>query len=116
VATVYVVSETAQHNISSALSFGEVKTLLPPMAQVAFSPAPTVRRILRGLEKFNDEDYLLCIGDPTAIGIACAVAAARNNGRFKCLKWDRHEKRYIPVAVDIFQKGEFDVEEFNEYV
>ena len=113
---VYVVSETIQHNISSALSFGEVRVLLPPMAQVAFSPAPTVRRILRGLEKFSDNDYLLCIGDPTAIGIACAVAAARNNGRFKCLKWDRHEKRYIPVAIDLFQKGEFDVEEFNEYL
>ena len=114
--TVYVVSETTQHNISSALSFGEVKTLLPPMAQVAFSPAPTVRRISRGLEKFNDDDYLLFIGDPTAIGIACAVAAARNNGRFKCLKWDKHEKRYIPIAIDIFQNGEFDVEEFNEYI
>ena len=109
--TVYVVSETAQHNISSALSFGEIKPLLPPMAQVAFSPAPTVHRILRGLEKFSDNDYLLCIGDPTAIGIACAAAAACNDGRFKCLKWDKHEKRYIPVAIDLFQKGEFDVEE-----
>ena len=113
---VYVVSETKQHNISSALSFGEVKVLLPPMAQIAFSPAPTVRRISRGLEKFNDDDYLLLIGDPTAIGSACAVAAARNNGRFKCLKWDKHEKRYIPIAIDLFQKGEFDVEEFNEYL
>ena len=108
---VYVVSETNQHNISSALSFGEIKVLLPPMAQVAFSPAPTVRRISRGLEKFNGDDYLLFIGDPNAIGIACAVAVARNNGRFRCLKWDKHEKRYIPIAIDLFQKGEFDVEE-----
>ena len=108
---VYVVSETNQHNISSALSFGEIKVLLPPMAQVAFSPAPTVRRISRGLEKFNGDDYLLFIGDPTAIGIACAVAVARNNGRFRRLKWDKHEKRYIPIAIDLFQKEEFDVEE-----
>lgn len=114
-AIVYAVSE-GQHNISSALDYGEIKTLLPPQAQIAFSPAPTVRRLQRKLEKFCDDDYLLLIGDPTAIGIACAVAAARNSGRFKCLKWDRHEKRYIPIAVDLFQKGEFDVEEFNEYV
>jgi hypothetical protein len=112
---VYVVSE-GQHNISSALSYGEIVTLLPPMAQIAFSPAPTVRRLQRKLEKFCDDDYILLIGDPTAIGIACAVAAARNNGRFKCLKWDKHEKRYIPIFIDLFQKGEFDVEEFNEYV
>ena len=114
-AIVYVVSES-QHNISSALDFGEVKTLLPPAAQVAFSPAPTVRRIQRGLSTFSDEDYLLCIGDPTAIGIACAVAASKNRGRFKCLKWDRNERRYIPISIDLFQKGEFDVQEFNEYI
>lgn len=113
---VYVISETTQHNISSALDFGQIKTLLPPGSQVSFSPAPTVRRLQRGLEKFSDDDYLLCIGDPTAIGIACAVAASRNNGRFKVLKWDKHEKRYIPIAIDLFQKGEFDVTEFNEHI
>jgi hypothetical protein len=105
---VYVVSETTQHNIASALDYGQIETILPPNAQIAFSVVPTVRRIQRKLEKFTDEDFLLLIGDPSAIGITCAVAAAKNNGRFKCLKWDKRERRYIPLEVDLFKKGEID--------
>ena len=106
--TVYVVSETLQHNIASALDYGKIEVILPPNAQIAFSVAPTVRRIQRKLEKFTDADYLLLIGDPSAIGICCAVAASKNNGRFKCLKWDKHERRYIPIEVDLHKKGESD--------
>lgn len=107
--TVYVVSETGHHNIAPALNFGTIETILPPNAQIAFSVAPTVARIKRKLERFTDEDYLLFIGDPTAIGIISAVAASRNKGRFKCLKWDKLERRYIPIQVDLFpQKGESD--------
>ena len=105
---VYVVSETTQHNIASALDYGQIETILPPNAQIAFSVVPTVRRIQRKLEKFSDEDFLLLIGDPSAIGIACAVAASKNNGRFKCLKWDKRERRYIPLEVDLFKKGDLD--------
>jgi len=108
VPTVYVVSETLQHNIASALDYGKIEVILPPNAQIAFSVAPTVRRIQRKLEKFTDADYLLLIGDPSAIGICCAVAAFKNNGRFKCLKWDKHERRYIPIEVDLHKKGESD--------
>jgi len=111
---VYVVSETGNHNISSAMDYGDIETILPPNSQVSFSIVPTVRRIQRKLEKFSDEDYLLFIGDPTAIGIISAIAAAKNNGRFKCLKWDKLERRYIPIQVDLFpKKGESD--EFDEY-
>jgi hypothetical protein len=115
VPTVFVVSETGSHNITSALNYGDIETVLPPNAQIAFSVYPTVRRIQRKLEKFTDEDYLLFIGDPTAIGIISAIAASKNNGRFKCLKWDKLEKRYIPIQVDLFpKKGEID--EFDEYI
>ncbi len=49
---------------------------------------------------FNDDDYLLLVGDPAAIGLCCAVAAAIN-GRFTVLKWDRQEMTYYPVSFDI---------------
>jgi hypothetical protein len=106
-AVVYVVQET-YNDITSAMSFGTIDVLLPPGAQIAFSPAPTVRRIQRKLSKYTDEDYLLLIGDPAAIGIACAVAAAYNHGRFKMLKWSRKENRYYAVSVDLLEKGEID--------
>jgi len=108
VPTVYVVSETTPHNIASALDYGRIEPILPPNTQIVFSVVPTVRRIQRKLEKFSDADYLLLIGDPSAIGICCAVAASRNHGRFKCLKWDKLERRYIPIEVDLFKKGESD--------
>jgi len=104
---VYAVQET-QNDITQAMDFGTIDVLLPPGAQIAFSPAPTVRRIQRKLSKYTDEDYLLLIGDPAAIGIACAVAAAYNHGRFKMLKWSRKENRYYPVSVDLLEKGELD--------
>lgn len=116
--TVYAVSETGQHNISSALDFGDIVTILPPNAQVAFSVAPTVRRAHRVLETFSDDDYLLFIGDPTAMSIVAVIAAQRNNGRFKCLKWDKRERRYIPIQIDFntaFKKGEM-TNEFDEYI
>lgn len=105
---VYVVSETTQHNVTPALQYGEIVTILPPNAQILFSVVPAVNRIKRKLENFSDEDYLVLIGDPSAIGIVCSAAAAKNSGRFKLLKWDRREKLYVPIQVDLFKKGESD--------
>ena len=48
------------------------------------------------------------MGDPSAIGIACAVASSNNRGRFKCLKWDKREYKYYPVEVNLYEKGEID--------
>jgi hypothetical protein len=106
-ARVFVVSETGKHNITPALQFGEIVVILPPsQAQVAFSSGPTVARMMRALRDFCDDDYLLFIGDPTAISILATVAASRNEGRYKCLKWDKQENRYIPIQVDIFARNE----------
>jgi hypothetical protein len=106
VPTVYVVQEMPNHNISSAIKYGDVQILLPHTAQIAFSIAPIVRRLMRALHNFKDEDYLLLTGDPVAIGLTCAVAAQANSGRFNVLKWDRREYLYIPVKINLYQKGE----------
>ena len=106
---VYVVSETGKHNIAPALDYGEIEVVLPPnQSQVIFSSGPTVARIKRTMEDFSDDDYLLFIGDPTAIAILATVAASKNHGRFKCLKWDKQERRYIPIQIDLFNRGEGD--------
>jgi hypothetical protein len=106
---VFVVSETGKHNIAPALDYGEIQIVLPPsQSQVIFSSGPTVARIKRMMEAFSDDDYLLFIGDPTAIAIMATVAASKNHGRFKCLKWDKQERRYIPIQIDLFNRGESD--------
>ena len=60
------------------------------------------------LKDFNDNDHLLMMGDPAAMGIACCVAAEMNRGKFKILKWDKMQKRYYSVQVNLNEKGEID--------
>lgn len=104
---VYVV----QHNkvqgrevdISPAYEHGNVQVLLP-QGQVLNGAAASAT-LRAKLQDFSDLDFILALGDPVAIGMASAIAAERNGGRFKVLKWDRrmNEGRggYIPVQVDI---------------
>ena len=73
-----------------------------------FSPQPAIRKLKRKLKDFNDDDYLLMMGDPAAMGIACCVAAEMNRGKFNILKWDKKAQRYYPVSVNLNEKGEID--------
>ena len=107
-ATIYVVQEMPNHDLAPAMKFGEMKILLPPYTQIAFSTTPTIRTLRHKLRNFSDEDFLLLAGDPVAIGLACSVASFFNNGRYTALKWDRREHLYIPVKIDVTQKGESD--------
>ena len=106
--TVYVVQEMSNHDIAPAMSFGFMNVLLPFNMQIAFSTAPAIRLLKRKLRSFSDKDFLLLTGDPVAIGLACSIAAVYNSGRYTALKWDRREKLYIPVHLDITEKGETD--------
>jgi hypothetical protein len=100
--TVYITQEVRGRDLSDALEFGDLDILIPAKEQVALSAIPTLRRMERKLVKFTSDDYLLLSGDPVCIGIACALAALANNGRFKLLKWDRLEERYYPIEVDLY--------------
>ena len=104
--TVYVVQEVPGRNIASASQFGDFEVLLPSNTQIMLSASPSVRRMKSILKDFKDEDYLLLIGDPAAIGVACSIAAFYNLGRYSILKWDRQEGMYYPVKIDLHQKGE----------
>lgn len=99
--TVYVVQESPGKNILGASDFGEIKMLLPSDNQIIFSPGPTTFELKNKLQKFSDLDYIIPIGDPAAIAIACMVAAENNKGRLKLLKWDRQESRYYPLQIDL---------------
>ena len=107
-AKVFIVQEMPNHDIAPAMKYGDMVVLLEPNTQIAFSTVPTVRMLRRKLREYKDGDYLLLTGDPVAIGLACSIAAFYNAGRFTALKWDRREKLYIPVKIDITEKGESD--------
>jgi folate-dependent tRNA-U54 methylase TrmFO/GidA len=98
--TVYVLQEMGR-NIRSAEKFGDLKVLLPDNKQIVLSSGPLAHKLTKELSTFNDDDYLLLIGDPAIIAVAGAIASKMNGGRFKVLKWDRDEKRYYDIEIDI---------------
>ena len=100
--TVYVVQEVEGRNITGAKEYGGIVVLLPPGHQITFSPGPVVNQLRAKMSHFGDDDYILLMGDPAAIGIVCACAAEWNQGRFKLLKWDRQEHSYFPIQISLY--------------
>ena len=98
--TVYVLQEMGR-NIRSAEKFGDLKVVLPDNKQIVLSSGPLTFKLKHELKDFNDNDYLLIMGDPAIIAVAGAVVSDVNGGRFKVLKWDRDEKKYYDIEIDL---------------
>ena len=103
--TVYILQEMGK-NVRSAEKFGDLKVCLPDNRQMVLSSGPLTFKLKQELKDFNDDDYLLLIGDPAIIAVAGAIASENNNGRFKVLKWDRNEMKYYDIEIDLRGKNE----------
>ena len=103
-AKVYIVLENPKRNVLAAAKFGDLEVLLPPREQIVFSSAPTIRLMRKKLENYCDDDFLLAMGDPVAIVIAGMVAGDINQGKVNMLKYDREQKAYYPVYIDLYGK------------
>ena len=97
-------------NIMGALKYGKLKVLLKENTQIVLSPGPIIFELRRLLRDYTSKDYLLLSGDPSVIGIAVAIVSDINNGRFNLLKWDRQEKMYYPLEINLHEKGKIDDE------
>ena len=106
--TVFLIQENPYISVLSAAEYGTIVTLFESGSQIMFSPQPAIRKLKRKLRDFDDNDHLLMMGDPAAMGIACCVASDMNRGKFKILKWDKMQKRYYSVQVNLNEKGEID--------
>ena len=118
-ATVYVVQEIAgtregrpKFNIMGASEFGKLEFLLDERSQMIFSPGPLIIKLKSLLKNFKSTDYLLLTGDPAIIGVVCCLISDITNGKFNLLKWDRQEKKYYPIEIDVYgtrkNKNEYD--------
>ena len=112
---VYVVQEipgtktgNPKINIMGAAKYGEFKFLLPELSQIIFSPGPLIFKLRQGLKKFSRRDYLLLTGDPAIIGVACSIVSDMTTGRYKLLKWDKQERTYYPIEINLYEKGKID--------
>jgi len=115
VQTVYVIQEITgtragnpKINIIGASQYGQFKFLLPEFSQIIFSPGPLIYKLRQGLKNFNTKDYLLLTGDPAIIGVACSIVSDITNGKYNLLKWDKQERKYYPISINLYEKGELD--------
>jgi len=95
-------------NIIGASEFGRLKVLLPETSQIILSPGPLVFKLRKLLKDYQPDDYLLLTGDPAIIGVACSVVSDITNGKYKLLKWDKQERRYYPIQINLYEKGNID--------
>ncbi len=115
---VYVVQEipgskagTPKINIMGAAAYSttnDFNFLLPEFSQMIFSPGPLIFKLRKGLKDYTPEDYLLLTGDPAIIGVACSIVSDITNGKYKVLKWDKQERKYYPIEINLYEKGEID--------
>ena len=115
VQTVYVIQEIAgtragnpKINIIGASQYGQFKFLLPEFSQIIFSPGPLIFKLRKSLKDFKEGDYLLLTGDPAIIGVACSIVSDITNGKYNLLKWDKQERKYYPISINLYEKGELD--------
>ena len=113
--TVHVIQEIAgtsegrpKINIMGAASYGKFKFLLPELSQIIFSPGPLIFKLRKGLKDFTTEDYLLLTGDPAIIGVACSIVSDMTNGKYNLLKWDKQERKYYPITINLYERGKID--------
>ena len=115
---VYVIQEipgsqagTPKINIMGAASYAtsnKFNFLLPEFSQMIFSPGPLIYKLRQGLKDYTSNDYLLLTGDPALIGVACSIVSDITNGKFNILKWDKQERQYYPIEINLYEKGEID--------
>ena len=110
---VYVVQEVPgtstgmpKINIMGAQKYGDLVTLLPELSQIIFSPGPLIFKLRKLLKDFKADDYLLLTGDPALIGVACSIVSDITNGKYNLLKWDKQERKYYPITINLYEKGE----------
>ena len=115
---VYVIQEipgskagTPKINIMGAAAYSTTNDfifLLPEFSQMIFSPGPLIFKLRKGLKDFKIGDYLLLTGDPAIIGVACSIVSDITNGKYNVLKWDKQERKYYPIEINLYEKGEID--------
>ena len=95
-------------NIMGAAEYGKFKFLLPELSQIIFSPGPLIFKLRKELANYKKQDYLLLTGYPAIIGVACSIVSDITNGKYNLLKWDKQERKYYTIAIDLYERGKID--------
>ena len=99
---------TPRINILSASKYGKFKFLLPEFSQIIFSPGPLIFKLRSLLKSYTTDDFLLLTGDPAIIGVACSIVSDMTGGKYSLLKWDKQDRIYYPIKINLHEKGKID--------
>jgi len=86
-------------DLSPAAAHGQ----LHPILEVDDNPAYLARltqKITKAMENFQEDDFLLAVGDPSIIAV-CAGIVLRKFNRMNLLKWDRKLGIYIALEINL---------------
>jgi hypothetical protein len=88
------------HDLTPALKFGIIEILMSH-GPVMLDTQALVSNLKEKMKGFTAEDYILCLGDPSAIAVTVMVASKMTGGKVKLLKYDRIEKAYNSIRYEV---------------
>lgn len=91
---------TPMHDLTPARTYGDLEVLISTN-NIGIAIQPIVAKLRTALKDFSDDDYLLAVGDPVAIGICTAIASEMNRGRVNILRWDRQTRQYVSIEANL---------------
>lgn len=113
-AVVYVVQEPAPErrrtagvrppiDLTDAKRYGQLYYCLEWSETQDLTAEQIGERMTTALALYTEQDYVLLIGNPTAMTIAALIAALKANGIVQLLMWDRDNRCYKKERVNVRQ-------------
>lgn len=94
-------SWASKYDLSPATKHGTIVEVLPPSSIVKVQDVVGIVASVMTNLGFTEDDYVLPLGDPVASSLVFMMAAARNHGRVKVLRWNRHTTKYLVEQVEV---------------
>lgn len=94
---VFVAQKSLGKNLTPALEFGDLVIVFEAMENVSDDKKRCKDYALSVMKDFNDNDFIIGMGSPTAMMMVAQVAAEVNHGKYKVLEWDKQSFRYRVV-------------------
>ena len=99
---VYQTQFTPHLDTRAALEYGdEIKVLCENRGEPSIAPTRLVNDLKYKLKYYTELDYILPAGSPAVIAAAVCIAAKKTGGKVSLLLWDKNNKRYYPVDLDL---------------
>lgn len=84
-----------------AKPYGEIKYLLDHADVDELSLREVFAKLSDGLKSFTEDDYLVLVGNPTAIAMAGIITCDLTDGCVKILHWERTTTKYVEFTLDL---------------